>query len=106
LWQPFSPLQTSKAFLSGENAVFMRTQLNQSLQKGALQSLNWELETEVGGMVGIGYSGNASYVWFSGYAVMTDGEQIALTLVIEDETNPLVVAQIARDFLTRIHATP
>ena len=106
LWQPFSPLQTSKAFLSGENAVFMRTQLNQSLQKGALQSLNWELETEVGGMVGIGYSGNASYVWFSGYAVMTDGEQIALTLVIEDETNPLVVAQIAHDFLTRIHATP
>ncbi|MFZ4827974.1 MAG: penicillin-binding transpeptidase domain-containing protein [Phototrophicaceae bacterium] len=105
-WQPFSSLQPSRAFLSGENAVFMRTQLSQSLQKGALQSLNWELGAEVGGMSGIGYSGNANYVWFSGYAVGTDSEPIALTLVIEDETDPLVVAQIARDFLASIHTSP
>ena len=102
-WQLVNQIQPSRAYLSSENAVFIRTQLNQSLQQGALQSLDWSFGAEVGGIGGIGHGGNSSYVWFSGYMVTNNINPLSLTLIIEDETNPMVVAQIARDFFASIH---
>src|SRR5690606_9249593 len=55
--------------------------------------------TNVGGHVGIAYSGDNTYSWFNGYVITGVRQGIVVSLVLENVENPTEVAAIGGQIL-------
>jgi penicillin-binding protein A len=90
-WQLISPNTTTTAYMTAPNARRLSEIMRAS---DTVNGVDWQA-FDAGGQVALAYTGEGAIVWFTGFAILENKQNIVVTVVLEDTTDLEAVAQIA-----------
>jgi peptidoglycan glycosyltransferase len=95
-WTLIQDPTPSEAYLTAPNARRLSEILRESATIGTASGVEWN-GLDVGGQAAIAYSGNDTLVWFTGFAILENKQNVVVTVVLENTDDLNLAATVAHE---------
>ncbi len=94
-WQAVTQPSATYAYMTTQHARRMSEIMRESATVGTGRTGAWA-DLDVGGQAAITYSGEGTQVWFTGFAILENKQNVVITVVLEDTTDPDAAVRVAQ----------
>lgn len=94
-WQPVPPITTTTAYMTAPNARRISEIMRAAVADGTAGSINWG-DLDAGGQAALAYTGNGTLVWYTGFAILENRQNVVVTVVLEDTEDITAATRVAR----------
>ncbi|MBK8025664.1 MAG: hypothetical protein IPK19_30800 [Chloroflexi bacterium] len=101
-WQ--EPVATEPTFpiATANTARLLQDFMRDAVANGAAQNAG-RPEIDIGGHAALAYAGDESHVWFIGFTTLRQNRAVAIAIVVENNADPGLAADIGGDVLATAH---
>lgn len=101
-WQELTALNTSFPIATANTARRLQDFMRDAVANGAAQNAG-RPAMDVGGHASLAYAGDETHVWFIGFTTLGGGRGVATAIVVENNDDPGLAADIGGDVLSVAH---
>lgn len=104
-WQSALPTLRTNAYMTSQDARRLTELMRASAREGTASSADWG-SLDIGAHAAIAYSGEESHVWFTGFVILENRQNVVVTVVLEDTADITEAVAVGQAALQAASDTP